>query len=77
MIKNRKQNSRGTDFYYHNIKRIDIYNWMCSLEFQPKHRRGVENYPPRSMVNIYIYIYIYIYIMHLDAFSIANAPRPN
>jgi hypothetical protein len=27
---------------------------------------------------IYTYIYIYcIYIMHLGAFSIANAPRPN
>jgi hypothetical protein len=34
-------------------------------------------------VYIYIYIYIYIYtvyilyILHLGAFSIANAPRPN
>jgi hypothetical protein len=35
-------------------------------------------FSPVSMIYIYIYIYIYcIYILHLGAFNIENAPRPN
>jgi hypothetical protein len=32
---------------------------------------------PLYLPYIYIYIYIFIYILHLGAFNIENAPRPN